>query len=182
MNLFDRLCQVGLLEWKPPEHGFEPFVSIVVPVYNRADEIGACLESLLSLDYPASKREIIVVDDASEDRTAAVVAQWDVKLIKRESNHGQSAARNVGVAAATGEIVAYIDSDCIADPSWLRDLVPYFQDSRNVLVGGYVDSFYRKTSARQIRRGPVTIEHGCKTCASDLPQLRISTFPRAICW
>ncbi len=145
LNLFDRLCQVGLLEWKPSECEPEPFVSIVVPVYNRADEIGACLESLVSLDYPASKREIIVVDDASQDRTAAVVGQWDVTLIVLESNHGQSAARNVGAAAARGEIIAYIDSDCIADRSWLRDLVPYFQDSRTVLVGGYVDSFYQKT-------------------------------------
>jgi mycofactocin glycosyltransferase len=143
LSLFDRLCQVGLMEWKPPEQGFEPFVSIVVPVYNRADQIGACLESLCSLDYPASKREIIVVDDASQDRTAAVVAQWDVTLIVFESNRGQSAARNVGAAAARGEIIAYIDSDCIADPLWLRELVPYFQDSRHVLVGGYVDSFYR---------------------------------------
>jgi mycofactocin glycosyltransferase len=100
---------------------------------------------LLSLDYPVSKREIIVVDDASEDHTRAVVGQWDVNLIPLASNLGQSAARNRGAAAARGEIIACIDSDCTAEPSWLRDLVPYFQDSRNVLVGGFVDSFYRET-------------------------------------
>ncbi|MBM3301191.1 MAG: mycofactocin biosynthesis glycosyltransferase MftF, partial [Deltaproteobacteria bacterium] len=145
LSLLDRLCQAGLMDWEPPKGDFEPFVSIIVPVYNRAQEISACLESLLCLDYPSSKREIIVVDDASEDDTAAVVRRYDVKLVVLESNQGQSAARNVGVSTARGEIIAYIDSDCIAEASWLRDLVPYFQDSRNALVGGYVASFYRET-------------------------------------
>ena len=145
LNLLDRLCQIGLLEWRPLEKVFEPLVSIVIPVYNRAHEISACLESLFALDYPPSKREIIVIDDASTDQTRDVVRQWEVKLISLERNMGQSAARNRGVAAASGVIIACVDSDCTAEPSWLRDLVPYFQDSRNVLVGGYVDSFYRQT-------------------------------------
>ena len=85
LALLDRLCQVGLLEWRPSVGDCEPFVSIVVPVYNRADDISACLESLFALDYPASKREIIVVDDASEDGTAAAVGKWDVKLIVLKS-------------------------------------------------------------------------------------------------
>ncbi|MBI5248443.1 MAG: mycofactocin biosynthesis glycosyltransferase MftF [Desulfomonile tiedjei] len=145
LSLFDRLCRAGLLEWKPPEDGFEPFVSIVVAVYNRAGEIGSCLESLLNLDYPRSKYEIIVVDDASDDDTPSVVSQFDVKLLRQNRNGGQSAARNAGVAQANGEIVAFIDSDCTAEPEWLRELVPYFQDSRNALAGGYVDSYYRES-------------------------------------
>jgi cellulose synthase/poly-beta-1,6-N-acetylglucosamine synthase-like glycosyltransferase len=52
-----------------PAQAFQPFVSIVVPVYNRAGEIGSCFESLLNLDYPRSKCEIIVVGDASDDGT-----------------------------------------------------------------------------------------------------------------
>lgn len=145
LSLFDRLCQADILEWKPPDDRFEPFVSIVIAVYNRAGEIGACIESLLRLAYPRAKREIIVVDDGSTDDTSAVVSQYDVKLITQEKNRGQSAARNAGVAEAKGEIVAFIDSDCIAEPGWLRELVPYFLDSRNVLVGGYVDSFFRES-------------------------------------
>jgi len=143
LKLFDRLCDARLLEWKPPEESFEPFVSIIVAVYNRAGEIGSCLESLLKLNYPRSKYEIIAVDDASEDDTPHMVSQFDAKLITQPRNRGQSAARNAGVAHATGEIVAFIDSDCTADPEWLSELVPYFQDSRNALVGGYVDSYFR---------------------------------------
>jgi mycofactocin system glycosyltransferase len=143
LRLFDRLCQAGLLEWRPADDSFEPSVSVVVAVYNRACEIGPCVESLLSLKYPRSKCEIIVVDDASEDGTGSVASQYDVKLIKLDRNRGQSAARNVGVTEARGEIVAFIDSDCIAEPEWLRELTPYFQDSRTALVGGYVDSYFR---------------------------------------
>ena len=138
LSLCDTLYEAGVLDWEPPEEVFEPFVSIVVPVYNRAHEIGPCLESLLSLDYPALRREIIVVDDASRDHTVSVVENYDVRLIVQPKNMGQSAARNVGVRAAKGEIVAFIDSDCTADPHWLRELLPYFNDPRLALVGGYV--------------------------------------------
>jgi mycofactocin system glycosyltransferase len=143
LRLLDRLCQTGLLEWRPPHGAFDPFVSIVVAVCNRAGEIGSCIESLLSLNYPRLKYEIIVVDDASEDGTFTVASQYDVKVIRQEQNLGQSAARNVGVTEARGEIVAFIDSDCIAESEWLRELVPFFQDSRNALVGGYVASYFR---------------------------------------
>jgi mycofactocin system glycosyltransferase len=139
-SLCDTLYEAGVLDWEPPGGIFEPLVSIVVPVYNRAHEIGPCLESLLKLNYPALRREIIVVDDASRDHTVSVVRGYNVRLINQPKNMGQSAARNVGVRAAKGEIVAFIDSDCTADPHWLRELLPYFHDPRLALVGGYVDS------------------------------------------
>lgn len=145
LSVFDRFCQAGLLHWEPPPGSYEPFVSIIVAVYNRAQEIGECLESLLSLDYPRTKREIIVVDDGSTDATPQVVRGYDVTLLEMDRNRGQSAARNAGVAAARGEIVAFVDSDCIAEPAWLAELVPYFQDDRNVLVGGFVDSYYTES-------------------------------------
>ena len=140
LSLCDTMYEAGVLDWEPPDDVFEPLVSIVVPVYNRAHEIGSCLESLLHLDYPAWRREIIVVDDASRDHTVSVVRGYDVRLIIQPKNMGQSAARNAGVQAAKGEIVAFIDSDCTADPNWLRELLPYFHDPRLALVGGYVDT------------------------------------------
>lgn len=145
LSVLDRFCQAGVLEWEPPAGNYEPFVSIIVAVYNRAHEIGECLESLLALDYSPTNREIIVVDDGSDDDTPAVVRGYDVRLLVLAENRGPSAARNAGVAAAKGDIAAFVDSDCIADRAWLRDLVPYFQDSRNVLVGGYVDSYYTES-------------------------------------
>ena len=138
LALLDRLFEVGLLDWVPGEDKELPFVSIIVPVYNRAHDIGECLDSLTALDYPSAKREIVVVDDGSRDDTPRVVATYDVRVVTLPTNEGQSEARNKGVKAAKGEIIAFIDSDCVAHPAWLRELVPYFQDSRTVLVGGYV--------------------------------------------
>lgn len=137
----DALHQAGLLDWVPAPPKHLPMVSIVIPVYRRPAEIEQCLAALQSLDYPTAKREIIVVDDASPDHTAAVVRRFGVRLIVQPRNKGQSAARNTGVAAARGEIIAFLDSDCIAGPGWLRELVPYFQDGRVALVGGRVGAW-----------------------------------------
>lgn len=119
-------------------------VSVVIPVYNRPQEIQKCLASLEVLDYPSDKIDVIVVDDGSRDHTAAVVRRFDGRLIVQPYNRGQSAARNTGARVARGEILAFLDSDCIAGSRWLRDLVPYFQDPRVALVGGFVDAYYRE--------------------------------------
>ena len=81
-----------------------PRISVVVCSYNGEATIGRCLQALADLDYP--DYEVIVVDDGSTDRTAAIAAEFDVRLIRTE-NRGLSAARNTGIEAATGEIVAY---------------------------------------------------------------------------
>lgn len=90
-------------------------ISVVVPVFNRADCIVRCLESVAAQTYPVS--EIIVVDDASNDRTIEIVQDWSrrrhmpVKIIPHADNRGGGAARNTGIAAATGEWIAFLDSD-----------------------------------------------------------------------
>jgi mycofactocin glycosyltransferase len=145
LSFLDHFYEAGILDWIPPEKIDKPAVSIIVPVYNRAHDIGTCLESLLSLNYPKSKREIIVVDDASDDTTVSVVRNYDVRLIVQTANRGQSAARNAGVRASKGDIIGFIDSDCIADPEWLNDLVTYFNDPRLALIGGYVDSVFSES-------------------------------------
>ncbi len=145
LALLDSLCRWRILEWRPSAQGFAPSVSIVIPVYNRPQEISECLEALLHLHYPADRQEIIVIDDGSTDHTREVVGRYPVKLIAREANRGQAAARNLGVQHARGEIIAFIDSDCVAKPEWLTELVPYFQDQRLGLVGGFVASYFQKT-------------------------------------
>ena len=144
-QFLDTLWQAGFLAWEPQTPAELPHVTVIVPVFNRAQGIGDCLEALLALAYPKDKLEIIVVDDGSQDGTPDQVRQYPVKLLALARNRGQSAARNIGAAAAQGEILAFIDSDCIADPQWLLELVPYFQDERLALVGGYVDAYYRRT-------------------------------------
>ncbi|MGM0655561.1 MAG: mycofactocin biosynthesis glycosyltransferase MftF [Thermodesulfobacteriota bacterium] len=127
-----------------------PFVSIIIPVRNRSKDISACLTSLGQLDYPKQKKEIIVVDDASDDNTPETVRNFpEVGLIALTENSQVSFCRNRAAESAKGDILAFIDSDCTADPSWLRELVPAFRDKSLGAMGGLVDSYYNKKNLDQ---------------------------------
>lgn len=114
--------------------------SIVVPTYNRVSTLRPCLRSLLAQDYP--NYEIIVVDDGSTDSTPATLAQEfppEFRRLRylRQKNAGPAVARNRGIQAATGEIVAFTDDDCLAPPDWLTQLASgYTRHSEVVGVGG----------------------------------------------
>src|SRR5262249_5445804 len=92
-----------------------PRISVVVCSYNGAETIDKTLTSLNRLNYP--DYEVIVVDDGSTDNTASIALKHAVRLIQSE-NKGLSNARNLGMDAATGTIIAYIDDDAYADPDW----------------------------------------------------------------
>ncbi|HWX19994.1 MAG TPA: glycosyltransferase [Candidatus Binatia bacterium] len=95
-----------------------PKVSVVVASYNSERTLKACLDSLQRLNYP--DYEVILVDDGSTDSTPRIAHQHlKVRYFRHEKNLGLSAARNTGIAAATGEIVAFTDADCRADEDWL---------------------------------------------------------------
>jgi GT2 family glycosyltransferase len=112
----------------------KPRVSVVVCTYNGGRTLEQCLRSLQDLDYP--DYEVIVVDDGSTDNTRAILEHFpDVHAI-HQPNRGLSAARNVGLGAATGAIVAYTDSDCFADADWLTHLVCQLERSGAAAVGG----------------------------------------------
>jgi O-antigen biosynthesis protein len=98
-----------------------PKVSVVVASYNGGRTLEACLNSLSKLNYP--DYEIILVDDGSTDGTHQIAARFPNVRNLRQENLGLSAARNAGIKAATGEIVAFTDSDCRADEDWLYYLV-----------------------------------------------------------
>ena len=93
-----------------------------------------CLASLAELNYP--DYEVIVVNDGSRDRTLEIAENYGYCRIINQPNKGLSAARNVGAEAATGEIVAYTDSDCVADPDWLTYLVAKMEASDLAACGG----------------------------------------------
>jgi GT2 family glycosyltransferase len=111
-----------------------PRVSVVVCTYNGGSTLEECLESLLALDYP--DYEIIVVDDGSTDDTPGILSRYPAARAIHQPNRGLSAARNVGLAAATGSVVAYTDSDCFADRHWLVHLVHQLQRGDAAAVGG----------------------------------------------
>ncbi|MBV8359731.1 MAG: glycosyltransferase family 2 protein, partial [Deltaproteobacteria bacterium] len=105
----------------PPKPAWTPKVSIVICAYNAERTMRQCLESLRRLDYP--NFEVIIVDDGSRDATAQIAVDFPEFRLIRQSNKGLSVARNVGLHAALGELIAYTDSDCVVDPHWLSFMV-----------------------------------------------------------
>ncbi len=118
----------------PPILRRYPRVSVVVCAYNAERTIDQCLASLAELNYP--DYEVIVVNDGSRDRTLEIAESYGFCRIISQPNKGLSAARNVGAEAASGEIVAYTDSDCVADPDWLSYLVANMEASNLAACGG----------------------------------------------
>lgn len=116
---------------------FLPTVSVIVAVYNGQDTLRDCVESLLALDYPRAQWELIVVDNASRDATPRILEGYRHRLtILHERVRGPAAARNTGLRHATGDAVAFTDSDCVVDPHWLRHLVAPLREPAVGIVGG----------------------------------------------
>jgi Glycosyl transferase family 2 len=104
----------------PPPLAVSPKASVIVAAYNAAATLGECLASLRDLNYP--DYETIVVDDGSTDATAQIAEDAGVHVV-RVDHRGLAAARNAGIEAASGEVIAFIDADASADRDWLYHLV-----------------------------------------------------------
>jgi GT2 family glycosyltransferase len=118
----------------PPPLPRYPRVSVVVCSYNAERTMDACLASLEVLRYP--DYEVVVVNDGSTDRTLAIAESYPYCRIISQPNKGLSVARNVGAETATGEIVAYTDSDCVVDQDWLTYLVGKMETDGLAACGG----------------------------------------------
>ena len=121
-----------------------PLVSIIIPVRDQADDLAECLRSLANLDYPEDRLEIIVVDDGSRKEVLNNITSPDVRIIRQEKSLGPAACRNIGAGNARGDILAFIDADCIAGKNWLKEIIPFFQAVKVGAVGGYVEGYYQK--------------------------------------
>jgi len=104
----------------PPALTAAPKATVVIAAYNAASTLSECLSSIRELNYP--DYETVVVDDGSTDATSEIANQSGVRTIRVE-HKGLAAARNTGVDAASGEVVAFIDADARADRDWLYHLV-----------------------------------------------------------
>jgi len=110
-------------------------VSVLIPCYNRAEDIGNVIKSLLKQSRLPD--EIIVVDDASTDNSVDVIKEFPVKLIQHPINKGPADARNTAFRSSKGEIVIFLDSDAIAHVNMVEKLVAVYEQSNNDLhLGG----------------------------------------------
>jgi glycosyltransferase involved in cell wall biosynthesis len=115
-------------------------VSVVVPTRNRAPYLRSLFAALATQIYPADRLELIVIDNDSSDDTEIVVSEAGKTLrfpvkYQRKADEGPAAARNLGATLASGEILAFTDSDCIPDPAWLPNAVARFRPNTGVVCG-----------------------------------------------
>ena len=111
-----------------------PRISVVVCTYNGARWLDGCFDALSRVEYP--NFEVMLVDDGSTDGSSAVAERRGVRVVRSDQNGGLSAARNLGLRASTGEIIAYLDDDARPEPDWLRRLAHTFQTRPYGAVGG----------------------------------------------
>jgi len=114
-------------------HPRRPSVSLVIPAYNEEGVIGQCVAAALRQSVPA--REIIVVDNGSTDRTAAIVRRMQrehpeapLHLARQDAERGLVPTRNVGLGLATGDVLGRIDADSVLEPDWVAQVARAFQD------------------------------------------------------
>ncbi len=89
----------------------EKHISVIIPNYNGETTIGACLQAAFASQY--KNFEVVVVDDCSDDRSAEIISQYPCTLLRLDTRSGTSKARNTGARTCRGEIVFFIDSDCL---------------------------------------------------------------------
>jgi len=113
-----------------------PRFSIILAIHNQEQTLAASLEALFSMNCPRGSFEIIAVDNNSNDGSLAILERFPDLKILSESEPGAYAARNKGVQAACGEILAFTDPDCLVSPDWLSVIDDGLRDlSVQVLLG-----------------------------------------------
>lgn len=119
-----------------------PTVSIIVPVKDEEKVVGKLLETFLNVDYPPEKREIIIVEDGSTDKTAEICEKYvrrypsQIRLIRRSTSNGKPSALNYALKQVRGEIVAVFDADSIPESNVLLKAAKYFEDPPTAAVQG----------------------------------------------
>jgi len=125
------------------------YFSIIIPSFNRSDEIEALLNSVEELDFPIDQFEIVISDDGSEDNTVEVVKSFQQKVkyslsCFSQKNNGPGAARNLGMSKAKGDFFIFIDSDVTIPSFWLKNIANTVNSEEADAFGGadtYRDDF-----------------------------------------
>jgi cellulose synthase/poly-beta-1,6-N-acetylglucosamine synthase-like glycosyltransferase len=127
---------------KPAERGSLPVFSIIVPVKNEEKVVGRLLNALSELSYPAAKKEIIIVEDGSTDRSVDVCEAFarerrlNMRVVQKGFSDGKPSALNSGIAYANGEIVGVFDADSVPASDALLNVCKYFEDPQVAAVQG----------------------------------------------
>ena len=123
-------------------------MTVVVPVLNGQATLGDCLSALVQAEYPEERREILVVDNGSIDRSVDIARRFPVRWVL-EPERGLSSARNRGIAESRSELIAFVDCDLFVTVGWLARLVEGFDDPEVFAVTGEVVAHPPRTPAER---------------------------------
>lgn len=127
-----------------------PFISVVVPFFDSERHLAPCIDSLLAQRSFGEAYEIILINNASTDGSAAIAHRYrDELTLLEESAPGAYAARNTGIRAARGPLIALTDADCVVDPDWLRSIFEGMSDPKTAILLGHCQ--YATTSSPALR-------------------------------
>lgn len=174
---------VALFYRSAPDRGFRPTVSIIIPAFNEEDGIIGTIASCLAVDYPASRMQVIAVDDGSSDATWERIQEakerWpQLYAVTLGRNYGKRGAMAEGIRRATGEVLVFVDSDSYLDADAVINIVQPFEDRRVGAVVGHADvrnsgtnwltkmQQVRYFSAFRVIKGTESLLSGTVTCAS----------------
>jgi cellulose synthase/poly-beta-1,6-N-acetylglucosamine synthase-like glycosyltransferase len=119
-----------------------PAISIIVPVKNEELVVGRLMDALLKLDYPFEKKQIMIVEDGSTDKTTEICDKYalrypsQIRLLRKSASNGKPSALNYALKHVTGEIVAVFDADNVPKPDALMKMVNYFEEPLVAAVQG----------------------------------------------
>lgn len=116
----------------------DPFVSVIIPVYNGAGRIEKVLSALQRQTYPDDRFEVLVIDNGSTDETPDIIADSPFQGYEELDVQSPYAARNTGIKNSKGDIIALLDATCIPQEDWLEAGINCFEDDSPDLVGGQV--------------------------------------------
>ncbi|WP_293347249.1 MULTISPECIES: glycosyltransferase [unclassified Microcoleus] len=113
--------------------------SIIVPTYNRPEQLAQCLQSFVELEYPRDQFQVIVVNDSTEISVETTISPFQNGLnltLLTQPNSGPATARNTGAFAAEGKFLVFADDDCTVAADWLQNLEKRFRETPDCLIGG----------------------------------------------
>jgi mycofactocin glycosyltransferase len=174
-SLARRLTDAGLAHPRPPASGTAlPDATVVIPAFGRPELLDRCLASL-GTAYPT-----LVIDDASDDPDgiADIASKHGAKLIRRPVNGGPGAARNTALDAVLTELVAFIDTDCVATPGWIEKLARHLADPAVAAAAPRITSLAPDTWAGRYTSASGALDLGGQP-ARVMPNTRVSYVPTA---
>ena len=162
-----------------------PSVAFLVPCYNEEKTIAKTIKSLLSLDYPKEKLNILVIDDGSQDNSYQIAQQFQkgnpaVRVYRKKDNKGKYTALNHGLQQTKAEFVATLDADSVVSPDVLKIMLPYFSDPNTKAVTSSIKIYQPKGLLRHVQNIEYIFGIALRKVQSFLGSINVTPGPLTI--